>query len=203
VNETVTEESPDGARTVTNKPVGWLRRNIRGLVAVVVLLPVTLGIMFATQWISYFEGWPSRPVNVRAGDTLEYGNARWHIEGFDRVLGDSAAGRERDLPAGTDLLVVTVLVDPTGTGPDGVPDLCAVRLEESGADTPTRRWSNGGAISLDGALSAHTSCSSEVSTRYTFDAEFVIPTDAGESSAFSVDIYVEDALPEYASFALD
>ena len=188
---------------VTRKPAGWLRRNSRALVAIVVLLPATLGIMFANQWIGYFDEWPSRPVTAEAGETLDYGNARWSVEGTDRVAGDSAAGRDRDLPAGSDLVVVTIAVDPTGTGPDGVPDLCTVRLEESGGQQPTRRWSNGGAIPLDGAGPDRTSCSSELTEPYTFDAQFVVPADAGEAGSLSVGIIVVDALPEYASITLD
>ena len=187
-----------------SKRVGWLRRNSRALLAVLVLLPLTVGIMFANQWIRYFEEWPSRPVNAAVGETLEYGNARWRVESTDRVSADSAAGRERDLPAGTDLISVTVEVDPTGTGPDGVPDLCTARLEESGGGTVTRSWSNGsrGAL-LGGAGPLLTSCSSEVSTRYSFEAEFVVPAEAGESSSFTVNIAVPGFLPEYGRFALD
>ena len=185
------------------KPAGWLRRNHRALLAVLVLLPATLGIMFANQWLGYFDEWPSRPVPAAAGETIEYGNARWSVEASDRVLGDSAAGRERDLPTGTDLLVVTVAVDPTGTGPDGKPDLCSARLEESGGQHATRTWSNQGPISLDGPGPERTSCSSKLTTPYTFDAEFVVPAEAGESSSLSVSIVVVEALPEYASLALD
>ncbi|WP_146073479.1 hypothetical protein [Cryobacterium sp. N22] len=186
------------------KRVGWLRRNGRALLAVLVLLPVTVGIMFANQWIRYFEEWPSRPVNAAVGETLEYGNARWRIESTARVSADSAAGRERDLPAGTDLISVTVEVDPTGTGPDGVPDLCTARLEESGGGTVTRSWSNGsrGAL-LGGAGPLLTSCSSDLSTRYSFEAEFVVPAEAGESSSLTVNIAVPGFLPEYGRFALD
>lgn len=188
----------------SGKRVGWLRRNGRALLAVLVLLPVTVGIMFANQWIRYFEEWPSRPVNAAVGETLEYGNARWRVESTDRVSADSAAGRERDLPAGTDLISVTVEVDPTGTGPDGVPDLCTARLEESGGGTVTRSWSNGsrGAL-LGGAGPSLTSCSSDLSTRYSFEAEFVVPAEAGESSSFTVNIAVPGFLPEYGRFALD
>lgn len=183
--------------------VGWLRRNARPLVAVVVLLPTTLGIMFANQWLGYFDQRPTRPVEVAAGETLEYGNARWSVEAADRVPGDSVVGRERDLPAGTDLMVVTVRVDPTGPGPDGRYDGCSVRLEESGGSTPTRSWANGGPISLDGSGPDLTSCSSELGTPYTFDAQFVVPHDAGESSDFTVGIAVPTEAPEYARFALD
>lgn len=185
-------------------PVGWLRRNGRALLAVLVLLPLTVGIMFANQWLRYFEEWPSRPVNAAIGETLEYGNARWRIESTDRISADSDAGRERDLPAGTDLVSVTVEVDPTGTGPDGVPDLCAARLEESGGGTVTRSWSNGSRSALLGGVGPTlTSCSSDLSTRYSFEAEFVVPAEAGESSNLTINISVPGFLPEYARFALD
>jgi hypothetical protein len=187
------------------KRVGWLRRNRRALLAILVLLPATLGIVFANQWIGYFDEWPSRPVNATAGDTLDYGNANWQVEPADHVSGDSAQGRERNLPAGTDLVVVTVDVDPTGTGPDGVPDLCSVRLEESGGGAATRSWANvpSGSIPLDGAGPELTSCSSELSTPYSFDAEFVVPADAGEDTTLAVHIIVAGELPEYARFTLN
>lgn len=187
------------------KRTGWLRRNRRALLAILVLLPATLGIMFANQWIGYFDEWPSRPVNATAGDTLEYGNAHWQVEPADRVTGDSAEGRERDLPAGTDLVVVTVDVDPTGTGPDGVPDLCYVRLEESGGGAATRSWANvpSGSISLDGPGPVLTSCSSDLSGPYSFEAEFVVPADAGEGTTLAVNIIVGGSLPDYARFTLD
>ncbi|TFB97773.1 hypothetical protein E3O42_15565 [Cryobacterium adonitolivorans] len=135
---------------------------------------------------------------------LSAGNARWRIDATDRFSADRATGRERELPAGTDLIAVTVMVDPTGTGPDGVPDLCAARLEESGGGNVTRSWTNtGGAIDLDGAGPSLTSCSSELSIPYSFEAEFVVPADAGESSSLTVDISVPEFLPEYARSALD
>jgi hypothetical protein len=194
---------PVKTKEITLKRAGWLRRNARPLVAVVVLLPATLGIMFANQWLGYVDQRPTRPMDVAAGETLDYGNAHWRVEETDRVPGDSAAGRERDLPAGTDLMVVTVRVDPTGPGPDGKYDGCTVRLEESGGNTPTRSWTNGGAISLDGSGPTLASCSSELGTPYTFDAQFVVPRDAGESSDFTLGISVVTELPEYARFALD
>ncbi|WEO75794.1 hypothetical protein BJQ94_10390 [Cryobacterium sp. SO2] len=194
---------------------GWFQRNRLALLAIVVLLPATLGIMAVHQWLGYFAGWPSKPVDVTAGESVRYGQFGWRIESTDRVGADSAEGRERDLPAGTDLVVVTVRVDPTGaTRPTVAADasalvdtwrLCTARLEERGGPHAARSWTNAanGAVSLAGAGPALSSCSSELSEPYTFDAEFVVPHDAGEQATLALGISVVSELPEYARFALD
>jgi hypothetical protein len=186
-------------------PRGWFRRNSRALLAILVLLPATLGIMFANQWLGQLDERPSRPVDVAVGDSVDYGRASWTIAGTERVPGTSAAGRERDLPPGTDLIVVTVGVSPSGPGTDGEQDLCSVRLEESRSDGTTRSWSNaaGGRIDLGGDGPAITSCSAGLSSPYVFDAEFVVPVETGDVDTLTADIVVVHALPEYARFALD
>lgn len=184
---------------------GWFRQNRVALLAVLVLLPTTLGIMFAYQWLGYFEQWPSRPVDVAAGDSVEYGRSEWRIESTDRFGADSVAGTERDLPGGTDLIVITVRVVPSGTGTDEEHDLCAVRLEETGGGNPPRSWTNasGGAVPLAGTAPERTSCSRELRTPYTFDAQFVVPADTGDWAALTLAISVDEELPEYARFTLD
>jgi hypothetical protein len=191
--------------TGTGPSGGWLRRNRTALLAVLVLMPTTLGIMFANQWIGQLEERPSRPVDVAVGETVDYANASWSVEGAERVPGTSGAGRERGLPSGTDLIVVTVWVSPSGHGADGAHDLCSVRLEESGGRGETRSWSNaaGGAISLEGDGPHLTSCNSEQSSPYTFDAQFIVPADTGDLSALTAGLVVIDALPQYARFALE
>jgi hypothetical protein len=188
----------------SSKPVGWFTRNTRALLVVLVLLPATLGIMFAHQWIGRLEERPSRPVDVATGESVDYANAAWTIEATERVPGTSAAGLERGLPAGTDLIVVTVAVSPAAPGADGLSDPCTVRLEESGRDGATRTWSNAtrGRIQLAGDGPELTSCSSELGSPYSFDAEFVVPAETGDFSHLTAGIVVPDALPEYARFAL-
>jgi hypothetical protein len=184
-------------------PQGWFRRNRRALLAVVVLLPATLGIMFANQWVGYFAEWPSRPVPVAVGGSVDYADALRSITSSERVTGGSAAGAERGLPADTDLVSVTLSVTPGGPVDDD--DLCRVWLEESGGSHAARKWSpsGSGAISLDGPRPEVTSCSSELSDPYTFTAEFVVPADAGDTGQLSVGVAVASALPEFARFALD
>jgi hypothetical protein len=184
---------------------GWFRRNRWALLAVVVLVPATLGIMFVNQWVGYFAEWPSRPVHVTVGESAEYGDALRSVETVDRIEGTSAAGRDRGLPAGTDLVVVTLTVDPNGPGPVGDRDLCTVWLAESGGPDGARKWSNAstGAISPEGPRPELGSCSSELSDPYTFVAQFVVPADAGDSTTLTVGLAVAHALPEYASFALE
>jgi len=184
---------------------GWFRQNRLALLAVLVLLPVTLGIMFAYQWLGYFERFPSRPVDVATGDSIQYGRSEWRIDSTDRFGADSARGQERGLPAGTDLIVVTVRVVPSSTGTDKEHDLCTVRLEETGGEHPTRSWANatGAAVPLTGTGPDLTSCSRELRTPYTFDAQFVVPADTGDWSALTLGASVVTELPEYARFSLD
>jgi hypothetical protein len=184
---------------------GWFRRNRWALLAILVLLPATLGIMFVNQWVGYFAEWPSRPVRVAVGESVEYADARRSIESVDRIHGASAAGQDRGLPTGTDLVVVTLTVDPTGSGPVGDRDLCTVWLAESGGPHGERKWSNAstGAISPKGPRPELVSCSSELNDPYSFVAEFVVPVDAGKSTTMTVGLAVAHALPAYASFALD
>jgi len=184
---------------------GWLRRNALALVAVAVLLPATLAITMANQWSTYLAGSPSRPLDVADGATVEYGHSGWQVEKTDRVSGTSAAGQERDLPAGTDLVIVTVRVDPIEFLEDGTAELCTARLEEDGGTGLPRSWGNaaGSPISLDGPGPDLVSCSSDQRTSYTFDAEFVVPTDAGDGATLSLGIAVPTEFPDYLRFALD
>jgi hypothetical protein len=184
---------------------GWFRGNRLALAAVLVLLPATLWVTFANSWFGYFEGWPSRPIDVAAGEPLDYGGAGWQIESTERYSADSETGRERNLPASTDLLVVTVRVDPVTppAGEDGM--LCTARLEEIDGAAADRSWSNGtrGAVQLDGDTPEFGSCNAEQRSPYSFGAEFVVPADAGDAARLAIGIAVVRELPDYARFALD
>ena len=184
---------------------GWLRQNLLALAAVAVLLPATVAITMANQWSTALAGSPSRPVDLAAGATAEYGHSAWLVEKTDRVSASSAAGRERDLPAGTDLVIVTVRVDPVELLEDGTAELCTARLEENGGAGLPRSWGSaaGGPITLAGPGPDLRSCSSDQTAPYTFDAEFVVPADAGDGAALSLGIGVPTEFPDYLRFALD
>ncbi|QYF75053.1 hypothetical protein [Cryobacterium sp. PAMC25264] len=184
---------------------GWLRHNWLALAAVAVLLPVTVAITSANEWSTSLSASPSRPEEVSAGDTAQYGPSSWQVEKTTRVSATSAVGQERDLPAGTELLVVTVRVDPSRSVEDGASGGCVARLEEHGGPGPARSWGNASAnpITLAGRGPEFASCSSEQSGPYSFDAEFVVPADAGDGAILSVGIAVSDELPDYLRMALD
>jgi len=194
-------------RTVgrTARRPGWLRRNRLALAAVAVLLPATLAITSANEWSTSLAASPSRPVDVAAGDTVQYGPSRWHVEKTARVSATSAVGQERDLPAGTDLLVVTVRVDPRELVEGAASGGCIARLEEHGGPGPARSWGSASAnpITLAGPGPEFTSCSSEQVSPYSFDAEFVVPADAGDGATLSVGIAVVDEFPAYLRMDLD
>jgi len=184
---------------------GWLRRNWPALAAVAVLLPATLAITAANQWSTYLAGSPSSPLDVAAGASVEYGRSGWRIEGTERVSATSAAGQERELPAGTDLVTITVRVDPIELLEDGTAELCSARLEENGGAGPPRSWGNANSnpVPLAGPGPELRSCSSDERSPYTFEAEFVVPADAGDGATLSLGISVPAEFPDYLRFALD
>lgn len=184
---------------------GWLRRNWLALAAVAVLLPATLAITAANQWSTYLAGSPSSPLDVAAGVAVHYGHSGWQVEGTERVSATSAAGQERKLPAGTDLVIVTVRVDPIELLEDGTAELCTARLEEDGGTGLPRSWGNASSnpVPLAGPGPELRSCSSEQRIPYTFDAEFVVPADAGDGATLSLGISVPAEFPDYLRFALD
>jgi hypothetical protein len=188
----------------TVRPAGWLRQNRWALVIVAVLLPATLAITFSSAWQGYFNERPSRPVDVAVGETVEYADAGWRIEGTERFDSASLVGTERDLPSGTELLLVTVAVDPHAESEPGDAAACTARLEESG-NAVTRSWAAVAAnpVSLDGSGPEQKSCSTTATAPYSFEAEFVVPADAGRDGTLTLGVSVLAELPRYARFALD
>lgn len=134
---------------------------------------------------------------------MEYGSATWQIESTERFSAISATGKERDLPPGTDLVVVEVRVDPSDAPVDEDAELCLAQLEETGP--AARMWGNvrSSPIILDGATPEFGSCRPGQDAPYTFEAEFIVPADAGENGRLALHIVQATELPEYARFALD
>lgn len=53
----------------------WWRRNALGLGALVVLIPLTVGVIAANEWSQYDAGHPTQPIIVQAGDAVRYDGA--------------------------------------------------------------------------------------------------------------------------------
>jgi hypothetical protein len=186
----------------------WWRNNRIALLAVVVLLPLTLGIPFANQWLGYFSTWPSVPEEVLGADPVEYGGTTWTVDGARRITAASAEGREYGLPAGSDLVVLDLGVAPEELDDEGKSAFCDVRLQELDGDTITRVWGDSALDPIDFAYDegASTGCISDENdplAEYRVQFTFVVPTDAatdGRELALQLSVFSE--LPDYIRFRL-
>ena len=180
----------------------WLRHNRIGLVAVAVLLPATVGITFANEWNAYFGERPSAPVEVAAGDTADFAKTGWAVEGTERIPASSPEGEEIGLPAGSELVVVTVRVTPGELDGDGESPGCLVRLEELDGDAGGRSWGDAMSepISFSPTDGVETICTASRVDPYLFESTFVVPSDAGDDLALSVTVVSE--LPQYLRLRL-
>jgi hypothetical protein len=178
----------------------WLRRNWIGLIAVAVLLPATVGITFATQWNAYFGERPSAPVTVVSGETADFGNAQWALDGSRRISASSAEGRDLGLPAGSDLVVVSVRVSPDIDRAE-TPG-CLVTLDELNGSSITRSWGESATdpIEYTPTEGKESYCSTEAVGDYTLESVFVVASDAGDDLALSLTVPSE--LPRYLSLRL-
>ncbi|WP_213815363.1 hypothetical protein [Glaciihabitans sp. dw_435] len=185
-------------------PRSWWRRNRIALLVVVVLLPATLAITFAQQWLSYFDQRPSRPVDLSTSKTVDFADTGWRIVSTTRVAASSSEGADRALPPGTDLVSVTVDVTPHGLSGDDNSPMCTVRLEDFHGTGEDRSWSTvtSGAISLAGNGPDNVGCDSEESGPYSFTAEFVVPPTAGSDSDLALSIAVVSEFPDYLRLTL-
>lgn len=183
-------------------PGGWLRRNAVALTAVVVLVPVTLGVTFSNDWVAYYSTRPSQPVEVDAGSAADFAGTGWRVEGTERIAGGSAEALAADLPGGSDLVVVTVAVTPRELDEEGASPFCEVRLEEQSGGETARSWGDAtfDPIDFEGADDAESGCTTDLTAPYRFEALFVIPSSV--DSALALHLEVGDELPRYLSLRL-
>jgi hypothetical protein len=177
----------------------WLRQNWIGLVAVAVLLPATVGVTFSTQWNAYFSGRPSQPTTVASGETVEFANAQWRVTGTRRISAATAEGAHMDLPAGSDLVVVTVRVSPdAGTEAPG----CLVNLEEFDGSAVSRAWNDASTDPIDFRATEGTEsyCPPDATGAYLLESVFVVASDARDDLGLAVTVAGE--LPRYLSLRL-
>lgn len=181
---------------------GWLRRNAFALVAVVVLVPVTLGVTFSNEWVNYYSTRPSQPVVVDAGSTADFAGTGWRVDSTQRITSTSTEGMEARLPAGSDLVVVTVDVTPRVLDEKGLSPFCELRLEEAGGGELARSWGDAefDPIDYEGADGVESGCTTDQTGAYRFEALFVIPSTV--DAALALHLEVGDELPRYLSLRL-
>ncbi|MCS5729199.1 hypothetical protein N1031_05440 [Herbiconiux moechotypicola] len=192
------------SQPVNTPQKGWWRRNAVGLVALAVLAPATVGVMFSTEFGGYISGRPSAPIEVAAEATADFAGASWSLESVRRIAADDPAGQEAGLPEGTDLVVVTTRVEPGELDEEGRSPGCIVRLDEldGAGGAVLRTWSDSAfsAIDHDTADDSSSYCDTELTTPYRLESIFLVPSDAGEHLALQVQVAAE--LPRYLHVAV-
>lgn len=187
----------------------WLRRNAIALIAVLVLAPTTIAVAVANEWGAYLSERPSQPVDIAAEHTTRFAGTDWRVDGITRFSESSPEGLSADLPAGTDLVAVTVQVTPDQLDEDGKLPSCIVRLGEyrGTSSTEIRSWITEGFSPLGWEYRDDTEsgCVSEpepeeLYTPYRFTSYFVVPADASDD--FGLQVQVGSELPRYLLFRL-
>jgi hypothetical protein len=188
--------------SAASRPGGWLRRNAFALGAVVVLVPVTLGVTFSNDWGRYYSTRPSQPIEVDAGSAADFAGTGWRVDSTRRVAGGSPEALAAHLPGGSDLVVVTVEVTPRELDEEGASTFCEVRLEEQDGGELARSWGDATLepIDFEGADGVENGCTPDLTGPYRFEALFVIP--ASVDSALALHLEVSDELPRYLSLRL-
>jgi hypothetical protein len=177
----------------------WLRRNALALVAVAVLTPATIAVTFSTEWTSFLNTRASEPVEVAEGLAARFGGSEWRVAGSERIPSDSREGINAGLPAGSDLVTVTVEVVPDVIDAENKSSFCTVRIGEyeGSGDTARRSWADATFAAIDYRTpdGIESGCSTEITEPYTFIATFVVASDASDN--LGVQLEVPDELPRY------
>jgi len=184
---------------------GWWKSNRVALLGIAVLLPVTLGAIYANEWGRYNAINPTSPIDVTARETVDFGGANWTLEGSRSITSVTEEGREAGLPVDTVLHVVTFEVDPYEFTIDEFTSerrsaYCQLQLVE--ADGAQRTWSTAtfSPISYTRSDGVEGSCWSENTEQYTVEAIFVVPRDASDNLVMTLDPGTER--PNYLRFTL-
>lgn len=179
----------------------WWRSNRVALGLVVILLPAVIAFTFTNEWGAYWSQRSSEGVAASAQSGADFGEAHWKLDGTRRIPNRSAQGLAIGLPAGTDLVVATIAVDPASVDAEGLSTFCTVRLAELDGGRTSREWKQTGyTTGYRPPEGIEYSCVRELSTAYRFDAAFVVPADAGDDLELRLD--VADELPRYLAFRL-
>jgi hypothetical protein len=171
----------------------WLKQNAVALVAVAVLAPATVAVTFSTEWSSFLTTRPTQPIEVAEG------RAQWRVARTERISSTSREGVDAALPAGSDLVLVTVEVDPGNLTAEDKSSFCTVRLGEyeGSNDTAVRIWGDALFSGIDYRTpeGVESGCSPDIIEPYTFTSTFVIADDASDN--LGVLLQVSDELPRY------
>jgi len=177
----------------------WFKYNAIALVAVAVLTPVTIAVTFSTEWSSFLTTRATQPIEVATGRVADFAGAEWRVADTERIPAESRGGVEAGLPAGSDLVLVTVEVDPGNISAENKSSFCNVRLGEyeGSSDTAVRSWGDAtfSAIDYRSPEGVESGCTPDIVEPYTFISTFVIADDASDDLAVLLE--VPRQLPRY------
>jgi hypothetical protein len=180
----------------------WLRANLVGLVAIVLLVPATVAITFANEVGAYNQARATEYVSMGPGDELDYGGTGWKLEDVRRISWASEEGVETELPNATDLVIVTIEVTPKEFDAEGLASFCTVALNEMDGDSIARSWMDATHDPIDfwppDGIEAY--CKTELDDPYLMQSAFVVPSDT--SDELTMQIMVDAELPRYLRLRL-
>jgi hypothetical protein len=178
----------------------WWRRNLWGLLGIVVVLPLSAWLVFATGWFTYFDVRPTQPVNIAEGETAQFGGNTITLTSAD-VLDSEAA------PAGTSIVSALVEMEPGPVDAEGNSTMCILAL--TGADgvgsADLGEWRALSTGDLDWRPADPESAAGCDSTRaepYLIETAYLVP-DAALDLDLAVRLELLSELPRYLSLSLD
>ena len=141
--------------------------------------------------------------DVAVGADTDFGTTTWRVDGADRIRWSSDPGVERELPVGTDLVVVRMTVIPHAIV-DWASEGCTLMLDEADGDRSARTWepASSSYLDLDFDDPTTTGCDSTRLGRYEAAVGFLVPVDAGEDADLRLAVQTVDQLPRYLRVTL-
>jgi hypothetical protein len=164
------------------------------LVVLVILATASIWYAFTIDWQQYQDGNPTRLLDVPRGESAEYGGGTFAIDELTVVAGDSSEGREYEVTAGTDLVVVDLSVTPRADGdPDGYVS-CDVRFAAPSSDGERIWWpESSNPTSYPESESEAFGCNIAGGPAYVYRQYFVVPS--GGATDGAVQITIQEELP--------
>ena len=187
---------------------GWWHRNRWGLAGFALVLPLSLWLVFANGWYSYYESRPSQPHTIDAGAAEKWAGGEFAILAAERLGNNdgSGDGTIENLPAGTELVTVTMRVVPpqpdqsSSQSETQNPFYCTILLTAaSGAGqwNPLMSDDFGWERDADASIGG---CDSAQEGSYLVQSSFLVPTSAEDDLRLRV--VSADRLPAYLDLKL-
>lgn len=162
---------------------GWWRRNRRAVLAILILVPLTGGLMIGNGLRKARPYSASEPIVVDADQPATLGES---------TIGPVTAFFRSEPGPAPDSRVLSVEIPVSGAAPFG----CTITLREVTGDR--REWSDATLELPDLGVVSPTSCNAEAP--FTIEGNFLIP--AAAEGPFTIDVKSQDFQPKFLRFAI-